>query len=83
MNTVSTRRGTARNATEDNCAVGHNSDVFRYKRSRNEYAEKTSKAAHSDMKPQNTVSLSQALDNFDDAGASHSRHCMKEEIFKC
>ena len=83
MNTVSTRRGTARNATEDNSAVGQTVNVFRCKRSRNEYAEKSSKAAHSDMKPQNTVPQSQALDNLDDAGASHSRHCMKEEIFKC
>ena len=51
--------------------------------SRKDYLYDIVKAAHSDMKPQNTVPLSQALDNFDDAGASHSRHCMKEEIFKC
>ena len=39
VNTVSTRRGTARDATEDNCAVGQNSDASRYKRSRNVYTE--------------------------------------------
>ena len=39
--------------------------------SRNEYVGKSSKAAHSDMKRQNTVPQSQALDNLDGAGASH------------
>ena len=34
VNTVSTRRGTARNAIEDNCAVGQNSDEIHKKMGR-------------------------------------------------